>query len=233
MNRSLETKPITHALVWIALYIIIVNIGDALKGMPNLSTSLLLTVFSIVLFTYSRTRMPAGFKCLHAADAAKVLYYLPLAALVVIVWIGGIDPALGIKEILIAVLLMINVGYIEEMLFRGYLLAAIEKSKGKRRAVTISGITFGFGHIINILRGYETAELVAQIAGAIAIGLVLALLVVLTRSLMFGILFHILFNIGGTITVEASSYETVVLLAIIGISVLYLIFLLKKLPQDQ
>jgi energy-coupling factor transporter ATP-binding protein EcfA2 len=55
---------------------------------------------------------------------------------------------------------MANVGYLEELLFRGYLLEAIEQDKGRRRAVIISGITFGLGHIVNIFRGYEALELV-------------------------------------------------------------------------
>jgi hypothetical protein len=99
--------------------------------------------------------------------------------------------------------------------------------------VIISGITFGLGHIVNIFRGYEALELVAQITGAIAIGLVLALLVVKTRNLIPGMLFHILFNIGGTIIVQHSSREALLLLCIIGISVLYLLFLLKHLPTSQ
>lgn len=140
---------------------------------------------------------------------------------------------LDFRDILIAVLLMANVGYLEELLFRGYLLEAIQQNKGRRRAVIISGITFGLGHIVNIFRGYQALELVAQIAGAIAIGLVLALLVVKTRNLIPGILFHILFNIGGTITVQHSSREALLLLCIIGISALYLLFLLKHLHTSQ
>ncbi len=233
MNRSLETKPVAHALVWIALYIIIVNIGDAMGGIPNLSTSLLLTVLSVVLFFYSKTRIPMGFDIFSKSEAKTVLYYLPLGALVVIAYLGGVDPSLSFRDILIAVLLMANVGYLEELLFRGYLLEAIEQDKGRRRAVIISGITFGLGHIVNIFRGYEALELVAQITGAIAIGLVLALLVVKTRNLIPGMLFHILFNIGGTIIVQHSSREALLLLCIIGISVLYLLFLLKHLPTSQ
>ena len=227
MNRILESKPVAHALVWIVLYILIVNIGDALGGIPNLVTSLLLTVFSLVLFFYSKTRMHVGFDRFSKSDAKTVLYYLPLAALVVIAFLGGVDPSLRVRDILIVILLMTNAAYLEELLFRGYLLAAIEKGKGKKRAIIISGITFGLGHIVNIFRGYEVLELVTQIAGAVVIGLVLALLVVLTRNLIPGILFHIFFNIGGTITVQHSSREALLLLLVIGISALYLLFLLK------
>ena len=53
MFRKLETKPVAHAVFWIALYIAIVNIGDSLGGIPNLATSLLLTVLSMVLHTFA------------------------------------------------------------------------------------------------------------------------------------------------------------------------------------
>ncbi|HOR77790.1 MAG TPA: hypothetical protein PLG04_03165, partial [Anaerolineaceae bacterium] len=110
MNRSLETKPVAHALVWIALYILIVNIGDAMGGIPNLSTSLLLTVLSVVLFFYSKTRIPMGFDIFSKSEAKTVLYYLPLGALVVIAYLGGVESSLSFRDILIAVLLMANVG---------------------------------------------------------------------------------------------------------------------------
>lgn len=232
MIRTLETKPVAHAVFWIVLYIAIVNVGDALGGTANLATSLLLTAFSIGLFFYSKTRIHVGFDSFSKSDAKRTLYYLPLAVLVGLSFLGEIDASLSITDILIAVLLMINVGYVEEMLFRGYLLEAIEKGKGKKRAIIISGITFGIGHIVNILRGYDASELAVQIAGAVAIGLVLALLVVLTRNLIPGILFHILFNIGGTITVQESSSEVVLLLLIIGICAAYLLYLLRYLNKQ-
>ena len=232
MFRKLETKPVAHAVFLIALYIAIVNIGDSLGGIPNLATSLLLTVFSMVLFFYSKIRISVGFDSFSKSNAKRTLYYLPLAALVGLGFLGGIDSSLSFSDILIAVLLMTNVGFVEELLFRGYLLEAIEKEKGSKRAVIISGITFGIGHIVNILRGYDASELAVQIAGAVAIGLVLALLVVLTRNLIPGILFHILFNIGGTITVEESSSEVVLLLLIIGICAAYLLYLLRQLNKQ-
>ncbi|ADY13416.1 CPBP family intramembrane glutamic endopeptidase [Sphaerochaeta globosa] len=236
MNRSLEGKPIAHAIFWIVLYIVIVNIGDALvgvSGITNLATSLLLTAFSTVLYRYSKKHFQPGFGSFCRADAKKALYYLPLIALAVLAYLGGIDTSLSPVDILVAILLMVNVGFLEEVLFRGYLLTAIASKKGNRRAILISGITFGFGHIVNLLRGYDASELATQIAGAIAIGLVLALLVVITKNLIPGILFHILFNIGGSITVQESSSETLLLLSIIVISVLYLLVLFRQFPKES
>ena len=236
MNRSLEGKPIVHAIFWIVLYIAIVNIGDALvslSGIVNLATSVLLTAFSVVFYQYSKKHLHPGFGSFCKADAKKTLYYFPLIILVALSYLGGIDASLTAVDILLAILLMINVGFLEELLFRGYLLQAIARKKGARRAVIISGVTFGFGHIVNLLRGYNASELATQIVGAIAIGLVLSLLVVITKNLIPGILFHILFNIGGTITVQKSSSETILLLIIIGISVLYLIVLSRHFPKEQ
>lgn len=236
MIRSLEKRNLAHAIFWIVLYIVIVNIGDALNsltGIKNLATSLLLTAFSIVFHGYSKKRLHLGFDSFSKADAKKTLYYLPLFAFVALAFLGGIENSLSFVDILLVILLMINVGFLEELLFRGYLLNAIAQGKGMRRAVLISGITFGFGHIVNLLRGYDASELAMQIAGAIAIGLVLALLVIITKNLIPGILFHILFNIGGTITVQRSSSEPLLLLTIIGISILYLLALFKHVPREQ
>ena len=82
MIRKFESKPVTHAVFWIALYIAIVNIGDSLGGIPNLATSLLLTVFSMVLLFYTKTRISVGYDCFSKSNAKRTLYYLPLAALV-------------------------------------------------------------------------------------------------------------------------------------------------------
>ncbi|MFZ2256664.1 MAG: CPBP family intramembrane glutamic endopeptidase, partial [Clostridiaceae bacterium] len=99
---------------------------------------------------------------------------------------------------------------------------------GVKRAIMISGITFGIGHIVNLLRGYSYIEQIGQIVIAVGIGIALALLVAITNSIVPGILFHIVFNIGGTITRQDASQQTYMMFAIVIISVLYTIFLYKS-----
>lgn len=49
-----------------------------------------------------------------------------------------------------AVITMAIVGYVEEIIFRGLLYKAIEKDNVKQ-AIIISAVTFGAGHIVNLL----------------------------------------------------------------------------------
>lgn len=46
---------------------------------------------------------------------------------------------------------MINIGFLEEIIFRGILYKSIEKDN-KKLAIIISSVTFGIGHIVNLLK---------------------------------------------------------------------------------
>lgn len=237
MRKLLEKKPILHAVAWILLYILVVNMGDGLSaqtGVSNSMTSLLLVGFSAVLLLYLKNNgwfKRYGIRRITSNDLTKALFYAPLVLLALIQFVGGIDTSLSAQEISTFCLLMVSVGFIEEIIFRGFLFEGIRSQSGLNRAILISGITFGIGHIVNLLRGYAYAELMGQIIVATVIGIVLALLAAITKNLVPGILFHIVFNISGSITNVGSSVETYVMLAILGISVVYAVYLSKFLQR--
>ncbi|MGH4137912.1 hypothetical protein [Clostridium sp.] len=84
----------------------------------------------------------------------------------------------------------------------------------------ISEITFGIGHIVNLLRGFGYEELMGHIIIAIAIWIVLALFVAITKNIIAGILFHIVFKISGAIT-RSESYEVYLTISILSIVLCY------------
>lgn len=231
----MERKPILHTIVWIMVYIVGVNIGDGFEaqtGIPNLVTALLLVVLSGVLFAYIKRNgwvERLGLKRIRKEDMKQALYFVPLLLLVLFQFSSGLDPSLGAMDIAVFCLLMSGVGFIEEVLFRGFLYQAIETRSGVRRAVLISGITFGIGHIVNLTRGYGYAEQLGQVIVAVAIGITLALIVALTRNIVPGILFHILFNISGSVTRQDTGWETMLAVAIVVLSLGYAISLSKSL----
>jgi membrane protease YdiL (CAAX protease family) len=132
-----------------------------------------------------------------------------------------------------AALLMLGVGFVEEVLFRGMLFQAIEKTSTTRRAVIISGVTFGLGHIVNLLRGYSASELAGQIVLAIAIGILLSLLMARTRSVVAGAVFHILFNFSGTVTNQGSESQGLFLIGLLLISLGTIVLLLRPSLQKK
>lgn len=241
MSNLMEKKPILHAVLWIAIYIAAVNAGDAWSeatGMPYI-TGILLILLSAVLFAYLRKNQRLtyyGLRKVSAQDARRALFYIPLIVLAFIQLFVGVSRT-AVANVTVTCLLMAGTGFIEEMLFRGFLYQGIRRRRGVVPAILISGITFGLGHVVNLLRGYTLAEQAEQIATAVVIGIVLAMLVAISRSIVPGILFHIIFNITGTIAAPDNvfgHFQTLyLLLAILVISALYAVSLIRFVPKQK
>jgi membrane protease YdiL (CAAX protease family) len=234
----MEKKPILHAVLWIFIYIVAVNIGNALSEQIGVDqvTGVLLIVLSFVLVVYLKRANQLnsfGVKGITKLDLRKTLFYAPLVILAFLQLLAGINTALSMEEIATFCLLMIGVGFLEELIFRGMLFQGIYAKSGVNRAVLISGITFGIGHIVNLLNGYSIEEQLGQIIVAIAIGIVLALIVAITKSIVPGALFHIVFNISGSIMKEKSDIETYILIAILCISAIYALYLFRILKKEN
>ena len=88
---------------------------------------------------------------------------------------------------------MLCVGFLEELIFRGFLFRAIEK-ENLARAIVISSVTFGIGHIVNLLNGQDLLETVGQVIFAVFVGFALVILFHKGKSLVPCIVFHGVFN---------------------------------------
>lgn len=240
MKRIQATKPVRHAVIWILVYIVLVNAGDVLSemiGIPNSATSALLIVLSAALLVYVNKNQWGkyyGLRWPTRSDFQKTGFYIPLALLAFIQYAKGFNSLLRFSEIAMIIILMIGVGFIEELLFRGFLYQGVLKESRLANAVIISGLTFGIGHIVNLLRGYSLADQGMQIGIAIAIGIMLALLVAVTDSIMPGVVFHILFNISGSVTRPNLTIELSILIFSLLVCVAYSLYLKKWLtPQNS
>lgn len=74
----------------------------------------------------------------------------------------------------------------EELAFRGFILSGLESDHGKRSAILISALLFGFMHVM--------VSVYQQLFNATLLGLILGLLAVRTRSIVPGIVFHAINN---------------------------------------
>lgn len=241
MNRLFKKNAILHAIAWIGIYIGCVNVFDILSelvGVINLITSLGLCGLSILLVLYIKKQDKLdelGLKFVNKFEYKKMLYFIPLIILALIQFTGSLNTSLEVNQIILFGILMINVGFIEEVIFRGLLFKAIKDKSGYLRAILISGITFGFGHIVNLMRGMTIENQIEQIVLAIVIGILLSLIVEITHSLIPGIIFHILFNFSSTIMVFEAKSEFYLLITILVITIGYTLYLfqthLKKSPN--
>ncbi len=239
MRKIQELKPIWHAMIWIIAYIVLVNLGDMISeliGVTNSATSAILIVFSVALLLYVNKNHWAryyGLQLPKKEDYQKSLFYIPLVIIAVLQYTKGINSALSFRDIMIIVILMMGVGFIEELLFRGFLYQGILKKGKLINAIIISGLTFGIGHIVNLMRGYSLIDQGSQIVIAIAIGITLALLVSVTESIIPGVVFHTLTNISGTVTNNNLTVELYIIIFSIILCAIYSLYLKKWITSKN
>lgn len=233
MLKLLKKNPLTHALAWIGIYVGSVNVLDAVSeslGVLNLATCLGLLGLSLLSLLYlfkNKLSKRFGLNGVKSDAYKEMLYFIPLIILGLSPFTGTLNPDLNGYQIAIITLLMANVGFLEELIFRGYLYEAIKSKSGTKRAIFISGITFGLGHIVNLMRGMSVDNQIEQIIVAIVLGILLAKIVAITNSLLPGILFHIVFNISGSIMLVNPSLNTLTFFGILTLACLYLLYLMR------
>lgn len=130
---------------------------------------------------------------------------------------------------------MLCVGFLEEMIFRGFLFAAIAKSN-VRSAVIISSVTFGIGHLINLFNGsgMELVNNLCQIVFAVAVGFLLVTIFYRGGSLLPCIMAHSTINTLGTFANETALTAQLRLAhaaALILLTVGYTLLLTRTLPR--
>ena len=189
MKRLYDKSPLAFALLSIALYIVGSSAADAVGSSLTLGKGITLLfhlALSIALFFFLKSSGLLTYYGLFTPHAplARTLYYLPLALLCSVNAWFGLTLRMPWPDTLLYVGSMVCVGFLEELIFRGLLFRAMEKN-GLYSAITVSSLTFGIGHILNLVNG-SGADLLAtlcQIASATA----------------FGFLFVVLFWRGGSL----------------------------------
>lgn len=123
-------------------------------------------------------------------QARDYLFFLPMLILMTGNLWGGFGFVYGGVSQVFAVLSMLLIGFVEEMLFRGFLFRALLKRDPAPAAITISAMTFGIGHIVNLLAGQANLETVIQVFFAVAWGYIFTFVFYKSGSLLVCIFVH-------------------------------------------
>lgn len=116
-------------------------------------------------------------------------------------------------------LLMLFTVFLEELLFRGYLLVYFFDKCGndsKWIGIIISSVLFGMFHIVNLFQGADIVYTMIQILCACAIGLCLCMLVSQYKSIFPGTIVHYIINIT-SLHMEKSNYHVLVFFFILSV----------------
>ena len=151
----------------------------------------LLSIFLIGLIIYLDRVKYYGLVLVK--DSKKFLYFIPLLLIISVNLWNGININNSVVEIICHIISMINIGFIEEIIFRGFLFKMMEKDDLKS-AIIVSSITFGIGHIINLFTGGEFLSTLMQVFYCISIGYLFVLIFHKSGSLIPCIMCHSIFN---------------------------------------
>ena len=100
-----------------------------------------------------------------------------------------------------------------------------------KSAIIVSSITFGIGHIVNLLNGAEFIPTLLQVCYAISIGYLFVIIFYKSKSLIPCIITHSLFNSLSIFNIESSTYMYVSSIFLIIVPILYAIYINKKIKD--
>ncbi|MDO4555285.1 MAG: CPBP family intramembrane metalloprotease [Lachnospiraceae bacterium] len=164
----------------------------------------------------------------------KTLYMIPMFVIATAnLWHGAVLRYAPLDTVWY-IIAMLCVGFIEEILFRGYLLRLLMK-RSTGLAILISSLTFALGHIVNLANGAELVPTLLQLVYALAIGLMLSVFVIKTEHLLPCCLFHGIFNALAAFSNESGQtigYQIAVCATICLLSIGYTAYLWRLKSSD-
>ena len=200
LKKLYEKSEIWFAVAWIIAYVVLASTGDNISadlGTDKIVTLPILIAMSAALYLFIRKNglTEKYGLCRPKLPAGKMLYYIPLLVLLTANLWYGVAMNMTPLETVLYVLSMFCVGFLEELIFRGLLFQAMAKD-GVRSAIIVSSLTFGIGHIVNLING-SGAELLPnllQVLYAVAIGFAFVMIYWKSKSLLPCIIVHSVFN---------------------------------------
>lgn len=224
----MKNKELFYTIIYIIFYVISNSIVLNNYGQISIQSLLVNTVITITLVsTIISTKKAKYYGLVKVNKPNKYLYFVPLILLVLINFIGGIKIQNTPKEIILFILTMLEVGFIEEILFRGYLFKILEKDNQKT-AIIITSLTFGIGHIVNLLNGANFIPTLIQILYSISIGYLFVKILIKTKSLWPCIITHSLLNALSIFSNQTTIIFYISSILLLFISLSYSFYLNKK-----
>lgn len=239
MKKLYDKNPLTFALVWIGIYVVSFSLADSLSvklGVEKLVTAVVSLGLTVGLYVWTCKQGLGRVMGLIDPEIApkRVLYYLPLVLIPAVNLIGGVQFNLSLLESCLYVFSMLCVGFLEELIFRGFLFKALCKDNLKT-AILISSVTFGLGHIVNLLNGAEPVSTLMQVVYAVAIGFCFTYLFLVCGSIWPCIICHGAINGLSAFAVSNGGLHRelagAVFLCVVSIG--YGLYLAKKFPLKE
>ena len=152
----------------------------------------LILVFIIVIYIF-KNNLGSYYGLTSFPKLSQYLYFLPLLLMISVNLWNGININNTTTEIIIFMLTMFLIGFLEEIIFRGFLFKMMAKDNVKL-AIIVSSVTFGVGHVINLFNGASLIPTLLQIMYATSGGFLFVIIFYKSNSLWPCIITHSLIN---------------------------------------
>lgn len=234
MYKIYKKNELSFSLIWIVGYVVVFSMADNISnsyGVLKIVTAPVAVVFVLLIlgFVKKHSLMEEYGLCSFKGNVKDYLYFIPLILIMSINLWNGIAVKNSCIEIILFVISMICVGFIEEVIFRGFLFRAISRDNIKL-AVIISSVTFGMGHIVNLLNGHDLVPTLLQICYATAIGFLFTILFYKGRSLWPCIITHGIFNSLSIVGISSTLFTNEIIISVVlsAVSIAYALWILKN-----
>ncbi len=232
MRKLYERFEVTFTLIWIAAYVILFSVADKASealGIYKIITVPVGLILALILFIWIKRNdlMKKYGLCRFEGSLKNYLFFIPLLVIMSTNLWNGVTMKVSFGETILHIISMICVGFIEEIIFRGLLFKAIGKNN-VIRAFVVTSITFGIGHIVNLINGADFISTCLQMCYAIAIGFLFATIFYKGKSLLPCIIAHCVINSLSVFAVTGSRmFEIIVAVVMCIVSVGYALWLLR------
>ena len=230
MQKLYKKSELIFSIVLIVIYVVGASLCDSLSHEIGLTKSFTLLFFIIIsafilrFLTKEKLLKKYGL-CKTAICPKKLLYFIPLVILCTLNIVTGMSITKTAPVIVLEVLSMLFVGFLEEIIFRGFLFKAMSKDN-LQAAVIVSSLTFGIGHIVNLFNGAEIISTLCQIVGATGFGFMCVIIFIKSKSLLPCIITHSVFNMLSVFTAETDMVTDIIVSgAMLLITVGYALYL--------
>ena len=194
MKNFFIKHELLFCMLLIVIYIIVNSICINVFSITDYRTSITNIILSILLIIFIIKNKQGNYYGLTTfPNPKKYLYFIPLIMIISVNLWNGINIENTTTEIIFYIISMIGVGFLEEIIFRGFLFKMMEKDNLKR-AIIVTSLTFGIGHIINLFNGADILPTLMQIMYATATGYLFVTIFYKSKSLWPCIITHILVN---------------------------------------
>ena len=231
MTKAFEKHETLFCILLIIIYLAVNSFCVQSFGETScvgfIANTILYVSLIVIMIILKRT---SNYGLKRIENARQYLYFIPLLVIVTVNLWNGFNINHSSNEIAFHILTMLNIGFIEEIIFRGFLFKMMAKNNVKS-AIIVSSVTFGAGHIVNLINGADLISTLIQICYAASIGYLFVVIFHKSKSLVPCVITHCLVNSLSIFNVEntLSLYIAPVFLTIIPL--VYAIYINKKVRE--